>query len=65
METTDKTAPLEAARKFIDQNFPDCDGALLAGIAVRGEATATSDLDIVVFDSKVPTSYRESLIASG
>lgn len=65
METTDKTAPLEAARKFIDQNFPDCDGALLAGSAIRGEATATSDLDIVVFDSKVPSSYRESLIASG
>ncbi|RLQ90248.1 nucleotidyltransferase domain-containing protein [Planomicrobium sp. Y74] len=63
METTDKTAPLEAARKFIDKHFPDCEGALLAGSAVRGEATATSDLDIVVFDSKVPASYRKSLIA--
>ncbi|QHJ70167.1 nucleotidyltransferase domain-containing protein [Planococcus halotolerans] len=63
METTDKTAPLEAARKFIDKHFPDCDGALMAGSAVRGEATATSDLDIVVFDSKAAASYRESLIA--
>ncbi|MCM3609989.1 nucleotidyltransferase domain-containing protein [Planococcus sp. MERTA32b] len=63
METTDKTAPLEAARKFIDKFFPECDGALLAGSAVRGEATATSDLDILVFDSKAIGSYRESLIA--
>lgn len=63
METTNKTAPLDAARKFIDKSFPDCDGALLAGSAVRGEATATSDLDIVVFDSKAAASYRESLIA--
>lgn len=63
METGKKTAPLEAARKFIDKNFPDCDGALLAGSAVRGEATATSDLDIVVFDRKAAASYRESLIA--
>lgn len=65
METTNKTAPLEAAQKFIDKHFPDCDGALLAGSAVRGEATATSDLDIVVFDRTAASSYRESLTAFG
>lgn len=63
MESTHKTAPLEAARKFTAKYFPDCEAALLAGSAVRGEATTTSDLDIVVFDSNAPASYRESLIA--
>lgn len=62
MGLSDKTAPLEAAQKFIDQYFPQCDGALLAGSTVRGEATETSDLDIVVFDRKAASSYRESLI---
>ncbi|TAA73421.1 nucleotidyltransferase domain-containing protein [Planococcus salinarum] len=62
MAITDKTAPLEAARKFTAKYFPDCEAALLAGSAVRGEATDTSDLDIVVFDSQTSASYRESLV---
>ncbi|WP_033542324.1 nucleotidyltransferase domain-containing protein [Planococcus sp. CAU13] len=63
MKTDKKTAPLEAAQKFIHTYFPHCDAALLAGSAVRGEATATSDLDIVVFDRNAAASYRESLAA--
>ncbi|WP_394219720.1 nucleotidyltransferase domain-containing protein [Halobacillus trueperi] len=50
----------EAAKDMIAERFPDCDAALLAGSIVRGEATSTSDLDIVVFDSKVTSSFRES-----
>ena len=65
MATDKKTAPLEAAQKFIEENYPDCDAALLAGSAVRGEATSTSDLDIAVFDRNVESSYRESLMAYG
>uniref|UniRef100_UPI0024077796 nucleotidyltransferase domain-containing protein n=1 Tax=Psychrobacillus antarcticus TaxID=2879115 RepID=UPI0024077796 len=42
--------------------FPNCNGALLAGSVVRGEATNTSDLDIVIFDESIPSSYRESFI---
>lgn len=63
MTAYNKTAPLEAAQKFIERYFPDCDAALLAGSVVRGEATATSDLDIVVFDGNTLASYRESLVA--
>ena len=54
--------PFEAAKRFIEEKFPDCQAALLAGSVVRGEETTTSDLDIVVFDEKVESSYRESLI---
>ncbi|HSJ39186.1 MAG TPA: nucleotidyltransferase domain-containing protein [Planococcus sp. (in: firmicutes)] len=62
MTKLQKTAPLEAARKFTAKYFPHSEAALLAGSAVRGEATETSDLDIVVFDSSAAASYRESLV---
>ena len=62
MAVIGKTAPLEAAHKFTEKYSPNCAAALLAGSAVRGEATATSDLDIVVFDPAAAASYRESLV---
>lgn len=61
----ERLAPMEAATRFIRQNFPNCDGALLAGSVVRGQETSTSDLDIIVFDSVVKKSYRESIMAFG
>lgn len=57
--------PIEAARQFINNYFPFCQGALLAGSVIRGNATKTSDLDIIVFDSYLASPYRESLIFSG
>lgn len=57
-----KANPMEAAQKFIQKYFPSCNGALLAGSVIRGEATDTSDLDIVIIDESVPSSYRESFI---
>ncbi|WP_406945291.1 nucleotidyltransferase domain-containing protein [Halobacillus sp. SY10] len=53
----------EAAKGVIAERFPDCDASLLAGSVVRGEATSTSDLDIVIFDSEVTSSFRESFYA--
>ncbi|KRE40898.1 nucleotidyltransferase domain-containing protein [Paenibacillus sp. Soil522] len=53
--------PLEVAKQFISLYFPNCQGAILAGSVVRGEATNTSDLDIVVFDNSLSSAYRESL----
>ncbi|MGI8316295.1 nucleotidyltransferase domain-containing protein [Halobacillus mangrovi] len=55
----------EAAMKFVNKNFPECHAALLSGSVVRGEDTETSDLDIVVFDEKLLSSYRESLYEFG
>lgn len=54
---------VEAAHLFIDKHFPHCQGAILAGSVVRGEATETSDLDLVIFDQSILASYRESYIA--
>ena len=65
MEELYRLEPVPAARKFIENHFPDCDGALLAGSVVRGEATKTSDLDIVIFDKINHSSYRESVIEYG
>lgn len=65
MNELKKGNAIEAAQQFIAQYFPHCDGALLAGSVVRGEATETSDLDIVVFDHTRMASYRESIIAFG
>lgn len=57
-----KDNPYEAAQKFVHKYFPNCNGALLAGSVIRGEATETSDLDIVIFDETLPSSYRETFI---
>lgn len=57
--------PVEAARLFVEEFYPQCRGAVLAGSVVRGEETDTSDLDIVIFDNNISSSYRESLIQFG
>ncbi|MFZ3589493.1 nucleotidyltransferase domain-containing protein [Bacillus sp. DJP31] len=57
-----KLQPIDAAKQYITDNFPNSDAAILAGSVVRGEATSTSDLDILVFDNSIQKSYRESLI---
>lgn len=57
--------PHEAAIQFVHKYFPTCQCALLAGSVVRGEATETSDLDILIFDEAIEQSYRESLVAFG
>ncbi|WP_271853923.1 nucleotidyltransferase domain-containing protein [Planococcus maritimus] len=57
--------PMHTAKVFIETNFRHCRGALLAGSVVRGQETATSDLDIVVFDETLMSSYRESIMFYG
>ncbi|UPM55012.1 nucleotidyltransferase domain-containing protein [Gottfriedia acidiceleris] len=61
MNDLNKLNPIEAAHHFVNKYFPNCQGALLAGSVVRNEATETSDLDIVIFDKSISSSYRESL----
>jgi len=60
-----KPDPIKAAAQFVAEHFPNCQGAVLAGSVVRGEATKTSDLDIVIFDESLQSSFRESLTAYG
>ncbi|MCD8511587.1 MAG: nucleotidyltransferase domain-containing protein [Bacillus sp. (in: Bacteria)] len=61
----ERLEPYEAAKQFIAAYYPYCNAALVAGSAVRGGATATSDLDIVIFDARLPTSTRESIFYNG
>ncbi|MDN4606443.1 nucleotidyltransferase domain-containing protein [Sporosarcina highlanderae] len=53
---------LFAANRFVDEYYPQCQAAVLAGSVVRGEETPTSDLDIVIFDNQIQNAYRESRI---
>jgi predicted nucleotidyltransferase len=55
---------IETAKRFVNEQFPNCNIALLAGSASRGEETETSDLDIVIIDHSLD-SYRESFISYG
>ncbi|MEH7506032.1 nucleotidyltransferase domain-containing protein [Neobacillus drentensis] len=65
MSEFNKLKPIETAHQFINKYFPNCQGAVMAGSVVRGEETYTSDLDIVVFDKSINSSYRESFIDFG
>ncbi|MDR4886137.1 nucleotidyltransferase domain-containing protein [Fredinandcohnia sp. QZ13] len=65
MTAINKMKPIKAAQQFIQKWFPDCQAALLAGSVTRGDATETSDLDIIVFQRNILSSYRESLFDFG
>jgi hypothetical protein len=65
MKELKRVEPLQAAKQFIFTHYPNCQGALLAGSVIRGEATHTSDLDLVIFDESLTSSLRESLIEFG
>ncbi|EEM10915.1 MULTISPECIES: nucleotidyltransferase domain-containing protein [Bacillus] len=56
---------IDAAQKIIESQFPHCDVALLGGSIVRGEATKTSDLDIIILDDSLSHCYRESFFSNG
>jgi hypothetical protein len=60
-----KYNPYKAAKMFSDENFSSSEIVLLGGSVIRGEATDTSDLDIVIIDENIQSAYRESLFAYG
>ncbi|MFS0863177.1 nucleotidyltransferase domain-containing protein [Fredinandcohnia sp. 179-A 10B2 NHS] len=62
--STNGRKPIETAHLLIQERFPDCQGAILAGSVIRGEATNTSDLDILIFDNQLKSSFRESFYFS-
>jgi hypothetical protein len=53
------------ARLIYEARFSDAAAVLLAGSAARGEATAYSDLDLVVLYEHVPHAWRESFVSDG
>jgi hypothetical protein len=54
--------PVAAAKRIIEKRYPSCKAAVLSGSVVRGESTKTSDLDLVIFDQALESSYRESYV---
>lgn len=56
-----RLSAFDAAKMFIQTEFPECLGAILSGSVAIGKETATSDLDIVVFEKRVNV-YRKSVI---
>lgn len=57
--------PLEAAKAFVVVHFINCQAALLGGSVARGDATATSDLDLVIITADPGAPYRESFVYAG
>lgn len=56
---------LTAAEKIRDQFFPATSTCMLAGSVVRGDATAYSDLDLVVVFERVENAQRRSFTFEG
>lgn len=53
---------ITAAQSFLEAHFADSYTAFLAGSVVRGEATSTSDLDIVIITGRESAPYRQSFV---
>jgi hypothetical protein len=56
--------PIDAARLIIDRDYSDCCMAILS-TSILHNATATSDLDIVIFDDSPEMPFRKSFSAYG
>ena len=56
----DRPDPLATAKTALADRYPEAELAFLAGSVVRGDATATSDLDLVVVFGRLDRAYRQS-----
>ncbi len=63
----EKTAERAKAisKKIIETKFPGCQIAFCAGSIIRGEGTATSDVDLVVVFPQLEKAWRESFLFEG
>lgn len=52
--------PLQAARSFVAERFPEARAAILGGSPIRGDATGTSDLDILILTERPEAPFRAS-----
>jgi hypothetical protein len=57
--------PIAAASALIEERFPECLAAFVAGSVLEGRGTPTSDLDMVVITLSEEAPYRESLRYGG
>jgi len=57
--------PVAAARALVEERFPECLAAFVAGSVIEGRGTRSSDLDMVIITVEEEAPYRESLIYEG
>ena len=60
-----RLSPEEAARGIFRERYEEARVVFLGGSVMRGEATPTSDLDIVVVYERLPNAYREAFVYGG
>jgi hypothetical protein len=58
-------SPVFVTKELLETRYLGAEAIFLAGSVVRGEATAHSDLDLVVLFPKVKAAYRESFFHKG
>lgn len=58
-------SPLFVTKELFETRYQGADSIFVTGSVVRGEATAHSDLDLVVVFPKVERAYRESFVHKG
>lgn len=64
--TDDRVAEaLAAAEAVLAERFPRASFAIVAGSILRGEGTASSDIDLVVLHETLPAAWRESFHSHG
>jgi hypothetical protein len=63
--STSRVSPVEAARGIWRERYAGAGVIFLAGSVLRGEATRTSDLDIVVVFEELADAYREAFTFAG
>lgn len=56
---------MTAALEIVAERYAGATVAFLAGSVMRGDATATSDLDLVVVYERLDAAYRESFVHGG
>jgi hypothetical protein len=56
---------IEVATQILANRYPAADAAWVAGSFLRGEGSATSDIDLVVLHASLPQAYRESFLFEG
>ena len=57
--------PIESARRVVEAHFPECYVAFLSSSVLRGEGTATSDLDVVIITGREDAPFRQSFMWEG
>lgn len=58
--SSERPTPWEAAPRIWAERYPGAALIIVAGSVVRGEGTATSDLDLVVVFKSLEQPFRES-----